>query len=425
MAEALRERSIGETGLNDFDPSSAPLNSLDLTHPDLFRGDNHVRLFDRLRKEDPVYFQGGSRTAGAFWNITRYADVMSVDTNHTVFSSRNSSFMEDMPDDFVVSMFLAMDPPRHTTFRDALRPAFSTQHLSRLEETIRTRTRAILDALTINEEFDWIDRVSIDLTSHVLATLFEFPSERRHKLIEWSDLTVQKTHGNDGEIVDWTQRKESFMECLREFNAIKAERSAGERTDLVSLLANSHGGKALKPSEFLGNLLMLMFAGNDTTRNSISGSVVAFDRFPDQLRRLRENPDLLGSAVQEVFRWQSPVAYMRRVATVDTEMSGKRIKAGDKVVIWYASGNRDSSVFANPHDFDIKRHNVGKHLAFGYGVHRCIGLRLADLQLRILWQEILDRYESIEVIGEPAHVRSTFIKGYTKLRVKVHARTSA
>jgi cytochrome P450 len=402
---------------------SLTLDGLDLAATDLFHGERHERVFDHLRREDAVHYQHARGCRPAFWNVTRFEDVMAVDTNHAVYSSRNSSFMEDMPEDFLVSMFLAMDPPRHTAYRDAVRPAFTAAHVATLGADIRTRTAAILDALPVGEAFDWVGRVSIDLTSHVLASLFAFPVERRHKLVEWSDLAVLRTAERGGAELDWEARKAEFIACLQEFDAIRRARAGRDGIDLVSLLASTHAPTPLKPSDFLGNLLMLMFAGNDTTRNSITGGVVAFDRFPAQWRRLRADPQrLLPGALQEIFRWQSPVAYMRRTAVVDAELGGKRIKAGDKVVIWYASGNRDDAVFPDPHAFDIERRNAGKHLAFGHGVHRCIGLRLAELQLRILWEEVLARFERIEVLAPPVPVDSTFIKGYSRLMVRVHPR---
>ena len=404
---------------------SGSLDEIDLTSNDLFHLENHAAIFDRLREEDPVHFQKPSANAGGFWNITRYDDIMAVDTNHAMFSASGSMFIEDMPDDFFVSMFLAMDPPRHTVYRSALRPAFTSEHIDSLQNEIRRRTRDTLDALPIGEPFDWVERVSMDLTAHVLATLFDFPSEQRFKLIEWSDLAVLKTTRHADEIIDWEARKQSFLHCLQEFNQIKEARMGREGIDLVSLLATSHGDKPIKPSEFLGNLLMLMFAGSDTTRNSISGSVVAFERFPDQLRLFKENESLLPGAIQEVFRWQTPVAYMRRTATRDCELGGKRVKAKDRVVMWYVSGNRDREMFDRPHEIDIARPNISKHMAFGYGVHRCLGLRLAEMQMRILWQEIIERYERIELLEEPTNVKSTFIKGYSRLMVKLHPRRTA
>lgn len=396
-------------------------DTLDLTDPDLFRDDRHEAVFDRLRKDEPVYFQRPRDGAPGFWNLTRYDDVLAADTNHGMFSAEGSMFVDDIPDDFFVSMFLAMDPPRHTLYRDALRPAFTSEHIRSMEDAIRRRTCETLDALPFGETFDWVERVSLDLTAHVLATLFEFPSERRLKLTEWSDLAVLKSH-RDGVAIDWSSRKSSFMDCLQEFSAIRAARRDRGGVDLVTLLASSHGDRPLKPSEFIGNLLMLMFAGSDTTRNSISGSVVAFDRFPEQRELLRSDASLLPRAMQEIFRWQSPVAYMRRTAVRDVELAGKRIKARDRVVLWFAAGNRDPARFERPHVIDITRANASKHMAFGYGVHRCLGLRLAEMQMRVLWEELFDRYERIELVGPPEHVRSTFIKGYSRIPVKLHRR---
>ncbi|MDC8016155.1 cytochrome P450 [Tahibacter soli] len=404
------------------DVASMPIEAIDLTCPRLFHDDNHEAVFDRLRAEDPVHLQHGS-DSGAFWSVTRYDDAMAVDTNHKVFSSRDISLVEDMPEGFDISMFLAMDPPRHTAYREALKPLFSAIHVATLEDGIRARTRAILDELPVGETFDWVERVSIELTSFVLSTLFDFPFEERHRLIEWSDRAVLKNAREDGASLRWEDRQADLMECLREFTRIKDERAGGDRSDLVSVLAHGHGQKFLRPSEFLGNILLMIVAGNDTTRNSITGGVVALNRFPDEYRRLRDDRSLLAGAVAETFRWQSPVAYMRRTAAFDTQLGGKRIRAGEKVLIWYASGNRDASVFDDPHAFRIDRKNVAKHLSFGFGVHRCIGLRLADLQLRVLWEELLDRFDAVETVGEPTYTPSTFIKGYSHLPVRLHRRT--
>jgi cytochrome P450 len=400
-------------------PSS--VDAIDLTAPDLFCRDRHEAVFDRLRAEDPVHWQPDSQS-GPFWNITRYEDVMAADIDYQVFSSRDISLVEDMPEGFDISMFLAMDPPRHTVYRDALHTLFSPAHLSTLEQGLRRHTAAVLDALPLGERFDWVEHVSIEITSYVLATLFRFPLERRRQLIEWSDMAVLKNSRENGASVAWETRQGRLMECFHEFYGSRQQRDPGDDTDLVSVLANRHGLAFLKPSEFFGNILLMIVAGNDTTRNSITGGVVALNRFPGEYDRLRDDPRLLSTTIAEMFRWQSPVAYMRRTAACDTRLHGRYIREGDKVLLWYASGNRDESVFEDPHAFVAGRRNVAKHLSFGFGVHRCLGLRLAYMQLRVLWEEIMARFERVEAVGEPIYLPSTFIKGYSHLDVVLHPR---
>jgi cytochrome P450 len=213
------------------------------------------------------------------------------------------------------------------------------------------------------------------------------------------------------------------MECLEYFTVLWNERVNKEPGyDMVSMLAHGESTRNMKPLEYLGNLILLIVGGNDTTRSSMTGSVLALNQFPGEYDKLRANHKLIPSLVSETIRWQTPLAHMRRVAKVDTELGGQQIKAGDKVVMWYVSGNRDASVFEQADDFIIGRPNVRKHLSFGYGVHRCMGSHLAELQLKILWEEILERFETVEVVGEPERSLSTFVRGYTSLPVRLHPR---
>lgn len=406
------------------DPTESPvgIESVDLTDPYLFARDRHEAIFDRLRAEDPVHWQRQSES-GPFWSITRYEDVKNADTDYHLFSSRDISVVEDMPDGFDISMFLAMDPPRHTVYRKALHTLFSSANMMALEQGLRDHTAAVLDALPVGEAFDWVESVSIEITSFVLATLFKFPIERRRKLIEWSDAAVLKNSRENGDSVAWEARQSRLMECFHEFYDSRRARDPGDDTDLVSILANRHEQPHLRPSEFFGNILLMIVAGNDTTRNSITGGVVALNRFPKQYDLLRDDPGfVLPTAIPEMFRWQSPVGYMRRTAACDIRLHGRHICEGDKVLLWYASGNRDDRVFDDPHAFIAGRRNATKNLAFGFGVHRCPGQLLANIQLRVLWEEIMNRFECVEVVGEPDYLPSTFLKGYSKLNVVLHAR---
>ena len=319
-------------------------------------------------------------------------------------------------------MFIAMDPPKHDVQRKTVSPAVSPASLHLLEPLIRERIRNTLDALPIGEPFDWVDRVSIELTTQMLATLFDFPWDDRRMLTRWSDVATAGPESGlfsstDPEIVD-AERKMELFGCVDYFTRLWNERiNAPPKGDLISMLAHGEATKNMDRMEYLGNLILLIVGGNDTTRNSMTGSVLALNQNPDQYRKLRDNPGLIPSMVSETIRWQTPLAHMRRTAKQDFELGGKTIKKGDKVIMWYASGNRDETVIENPNAYIIDRERPRNHLSFGFGIHRCVGNRLAELQLRILWEEILPRFPEIKVMEEPRRVPSAFVKGYEYMPV--------
>jgi cytochrome P450 len=213
-----------------------------------------------------------------------------------------------------------------------------------------------------------------------------------------------------------------LAECAAYFAKLWKERSSGPpRNDLLSLMAHNPATRDMDPKNFLGNLILLIVGGNDTTRNTMSGSLYALHRHPDQYKKLRENPALLDTFVPEVIRWQTPLAHMRRTALEDIELGGKQIKKGDKVVMWYVSGNRDEEAIEKPYEFIIDRARPRTHISFGFGIHRCIGMRLAELQLKIIWEEIFKRFDRIDVVEEPKRVYSSFINGYETLPVRIAA----
>ena len=395
-----------------------PLDAIDVSDWNLFQNDVHWPYFERLRNEDPVHFHPEG-WAGPYWSVTGFHDIKAVEAGHDVFSSRVNISIVDQPEDFLTTSFIAMDPPEHDAQRKVVNPVVWPRNLMRLEPVIRENVSGILDGLPIGERFDWVDTVSIELTTRMLATLFDFPFEQRRKLTRWSDVA---TGGPEtGLVEDQAQRRAELRECLEVFTELR-DRRIGEtdRFDLVSMLARGEATRDMPPMEFLGTLLLLIVGGNDTTRNSISGGVLALDEFPGQYDRLRRNPELIGNMVAEIIRWQTPVAHMRRTAVKDVEFRGRKIGKGDKVVMWYVSGNRDGEVFDRPDEFIIDRPNARQHISFGYGIHRCMGSRLAEMQLRILWEEILTRFHAIEVVGTPARTRSNFVRGYTELPVVVH-----
>ena len=400
-----------------------PLDEINPAQPALFRDDAFWPYFERLRAEDPVHFTRES-LYGPYWSITKYDDIMAVDTNHQVFSSdslHGGITIVGEPNPEGGFMFIAMDPPKHDVQRKTVSPAVSPASLQLLEPVIRQRAGAILDGLPIGVEFDWVDKVSIELTTMTLATLFDFPFAERRKLTRWSDvMTAVPGHG----IVDTVEQKVAEIdECFAYFTRLWNERvNAPPAGDLISMLAHGEATRNMSQREYRGNVILLIVGGNDTTRNTITGSVVALNQNPDQYAMLREDPALIPGMVSETIRWQTPLAHMRRTAVEDIEFKGKHIRAGDKVVMWYVSGNRDEEAIKDADRYIIDRARPRMHMSFGFGIHRCVGNRLAELQLQIIWEEILKRFPVIQVLREPRRVYSTFIKGYEDLPVIIPAR---
>ncbi|MDE2488285.1 MAG: cytochrome P450, partial [Alphaproteobacteria bacterium] len=362
------------------DAATVPLEDIDVSDPELWRTDSHWAYFERLRREDPVHYCRKSRF-GPYWSVTRYADIMAVDTNHEVFSSDSRkggiTLMDAMEGADELPMFIAMDPPRHDRERKVVSPIVAPGNLARMEELIRSRAAKILDDLPIGETFDWVEKVSIELTTQMLATLFDFPFEDRHKLTYWSDVATALPA--PGALVESLEEQDAvMMECLEYFVRLWNERVNAEPAfNLVSMLAHAEATANMTPMEYLGNVILLIVGGNDTTRNSITGSLLALNRHPDQYQKLREHPELIPSMVSEAVRWQTPLAHMRRTALKDFELGGKRIAKGDTVVMWYVSGNRDETAIERPDEFIIDRERPRQHCAFGFGIHRCVGNRLA------------------------------------------------
>ncbi len=404
-------------GTGADDPWSQPLETLDPSRAELFQSGAHHAYFKRLRAEDPVHYTAESQF-GPYWSITRFHDIVAVDTNHQVFSSNRDIVIGDNPEGFAPPMFIAMDPPRHDVQRKTATPAVSPARLQDLEALIRQRVGVILDSLPRNEVFNWVDLVSIELTTQMLATLFDFPWEDRRLLPYWSDVTT--TSETVGVAADMAARERILGECLAYFSELWRERAAQPpKFDFISLLAHGAETKDMinDPMEFLGNLMLLIVGGNDTTRNSITGGVLALNQNPAEYAKLKADPSLVPNMVSEIIRWQTPLAHMRRTCTQDTEFGGKQMRKGDRVVMWYVSGNRDETVIDRPDEFIIDRDRARHHLSFGFGIHRCMGNRVAELQLRILWEEILARFDRVEVVGEPVRVASNFVQGYTDLPV--------
>jgi cytochrome P450 len=396
--------------LKDFHPGA----------PRLFASDTLWPYFERLRNEEPVHYCTNCPIE-PYWSVTKYKDIMHVETNQAIFSSDlalGGITIHDTPPGFELPSFIAMDEPLHAAQRKTIAPMFRPSHLDQLADLIRERAIVVLDALPRNETFDFVDRVSVELTTQMLATLFDFPWEERRKLTRWSDIFTALPKSMV--VASEKQRQAEIKECGTYFTRLWNERiNAEPRSDLLSMMAHNDAMRYMDPANLLGNIFLLIVGGNDTTRNTLTGSVLALHENPDQYRKLRANPALIESMVPEVIRWQTPIAHMRRTTLRETEVGGKRIGKGERVVMWYVSGNRDDEVIENPNRFIIDRPRPRTHLSFGFGIHRCVGLRLAELQLRIVWEEMLKRFEAIEVTGEPKRVYSSFIRGYETLPVRI------
>jgi cytochrome P450 len=407
-----------------FDPLSVgeDLSRIDVSDPMIFKNDAFRPIFARLRKEAPVHYCKES-PFGPYWSITRFHDIMAVDKNHHDFSSQGGVSIGNRSADFEAPNFISMDPPKHDLQRKAVTGVVAPMNLAKLEPVIRQRAGWILDDLPTGESFNWVEHVSVELTTQMLATIFDFPFEQRRKLTQWSDL-VTSSVATGGTLPD-EDRREGLMQCLSEFTDLWNERvhwDPREHNDLITLMANDPATSEMDPMEYLGNLILLIVGGNDTTRNSISGGVLGLNQYPAEYQKLTANPGLIPSMIPEIIRWQTPLTHMRRIAKHDVQFQDQLIKAGDKVVMWYVSGNRDETAIEDPERFWIDRQNPRHHLSFGFGIHRCMGNRLAEMQLRILWEEILNRFERVEVVGEPVRVASNFVRGIADLPVKLHRR---
>ncbi|HYZ22398.1 MAG TPA: cytochrome P450 [Rhodopila sp.] len=411
--------------IDTTDAHSTPLDQIDVSDPRLYQQDCYFPYFERLRREDPVHYRKDGMY-GSFWSVTKFKDIMHVETHPEIFSSEaklGGITITDRPMEYRRSSFISMDPPRHDEQRKVVSPIVAPANLNNMSGIIRERTARVLDGLPRNETFDWVQDVSVELTTLMLATLFDFPIAERKKLTWWSDRATEDV--NAGGIVNSeAKRLEILTEAVEVFTGMWHERAAKPPSyDLISMLAHGEATRNLvnDPAEFLGNLTLLIVGGNDTTRNSMSGGLAALCKHPTEYDKLRANPGLIPSMVPEIIRWVSPVIHMRRTAVADTEIAGKQIRKGDKVVMWYVSGNRDEDSIDRPNEFIIDRARPRHHLSFGFGVHRCVGNRLAEMQLTILWEEIMKRFPRIELMDEPKRIYSNFIHGISEMKVRIPA----
>jgi cytochrome P450 len=396
--------------------------AIDLAHPRLYRDDSWRPHFARLRREDPVHFTADS-PYGPYWSVTRYTDIMKVELDHATYSSASELGgiqVADQPTGQELPNFIRMDPPRHTAQRKTVAPIVAPSNLANMEGLIRERTAAVLDGLPRGEVFDWVDCVSTELTAMMLATLFDFPQEDRRKLTYWSDVAIANVEAEDAVVKSQAERMAELRKMAEVMTSLWRERAAQPpKFDLISMMAHAEATRDMPLNEFIGNFALLIVGGNDTTRNSMSGGLMALADHRDQLAKVKADPRLISNLVSEIIRYQTPVIHMRRTATRETELAGRTIAKGSKVVMWYVSGNRDEAAMADPERFDVERPKVRQHLSFGAGIHRCVGDRLAEMQLRILWEEILKRDLRIEIAGPPVRLYSNFIRGIRALPVRI------
>lgn len=404
------------------DDPSIPLEEIDVSIPALYHDDKWGPLFKRLRTEDPVHYCAES-AYGPYWSLTKFDDISRAELDHATFSSSaalGGIQIEDFRGGKDVVNFIRMDPPQHTAQRKLISPIVAPANLTNFEPLIRTRTQQVLDGLPRNEPFDWADRVSVELTSLMLATLFDIPIDDRRKLTFWSDVGLSVVGQPDSLVNSEEERKAEVSKMAAYFRAIWDKRiQEPPKFDLISMLAHGEATKDMDLATFTGNIGLLIIGGNDTTRNSMSASLLALSENPGEAEKLRANHQLVPSFVSEVVRYHTPVLHMRRTVRADVEIRGRTIPAGSKVVLWYISGNRDEEKIPDADKFIIDREKVRQHLSFGTGIHRCVGDRLAELQLRILWEEILKRDLKFEVLGEPERLYSNFIRGIRKLPARV------
>ena len=406
--------SLAQDVLHAVDP-------LDVSRAELYTADTWHAPFARLRAEAPVHHVAQS-DYGPYWSVSTYKGIVEVESLPDLYSSEAggitiADFVAER--DVRMPMFIARDRPVHTGQRRTVAPAFTPSEMTRMSGDIRRRTADMLDSLPWNTRFDWVDTVAIELTTQMLAILFDFPWADRRKLTLWSDWA------GDIEIVKndalREQRLVHMFECGSYFKTLwDAKIDKDPTPDLISMMIHSDAMSHMDHHEFIGNLILLIVGGNDTTRNSMSALAYGLDKFPESRAMLEADPGLIPNAVSEILRWQTPLAHMRRTATQDTDLMGQPIKAGDKLILWYLSANRDESVFGDDADaIRVDRPNARRHLAFGHGIHRCVGARLAEMQIAILLEEMAKRRMRVNVLAEPTRVAACFVHGYRTLPVEI------
>jgi cytochrome P450 len=414
-------------------PAAVPLDQVDLADLDTFVTNQAWGQFDTLRREAPVHFNPEAGKAAGFWSVTRHEDILLVDKDAETFTSTNYVNLEEVDDDLqdLRRSMLETDGVRHHALRKLLQRDFGGRTLLKFEDFLRGLTRGTVEAALHQGEFDFVHEISADFPIQVLARMLDVPEEHTGQLIAWGNKMVGNTDPDYADVLlsdaDSDQykhlpfRSPAALEVFEYGRELARQRKGGDGEDLVSHLVNRvpEDGEPLTATDFDNYFLLLVVAGNETTRHTISQAMLAFIQNQDQLELLQEKPELIPNAVEEMLRWASPVYHFRRTATRDVDLRGQHIKKGDKVVTWFASGNRDDDVFANPYDFDVTRH-PNDHVTFGKGgPHFCLGNNLARMEIRLMFETLLPRINSIQVAGDVTRVRSNFVNGIKKFPVKV------
>jgi cytochrome P450 len=392
------------------------LTTLDVSRSELWEANSWRPLFARLRNYCP------DSIFGPYWSVTRYADIEEVEANPQLYSSsweHGGIVIFDMHDTGVqLRMFIAMDDPEHGEKRKTVAPALAPSEIAKLAGPLRERTAKLLDSLPVDEPFDWVEKISIELTTQMIATLFNFPWEERHKLPVWSDWAAKIDVGPDPVLN--AEREGHMFDMAARFKQLFDERKAAPpQGDLLSMMAHSKAMGEMDDQRFLGAIALLLVGGNDTTRNSMSGLIEQINKFPEEWAKVKANPNLATTAATETIRLQTPIAHMRRTATQDTVLGGEQIKKGDKIVLWYNSSNRDETVFPDADRWDVSRENSRRHQSFGYGIHRCLGARLAELQIATLIEEMVKRDMEVTHVAPPERIPSCFTNGFHHMMVSI------
>ncbi|MGE3960671.1 MAG: cytochrome P450 [Dehalococcoidia bacterium] len=416
-------------------------HDINLHNVNLFLHDEFHEAFRVLRSEAPVHWNPGSARANGFWSMTKYEDILTISRHPEIFISSKgiagSGEREQDPDDAAAeaarprgegtSSIITMDPPRHVKMRRLVNKGFTPRAVNSMEPKIRQMTREILDEIGDRTSGDFVLEVSSRLPLAVICGLMGLPRESWDLMFELTNAALgagdpeyqQAQTGESGHtnIAKETARRGN-MRMAQYFRDVMDDRRKHPQDDLISLLLEAEvDGDKLTEGEILAFCNLLVVAGNETTRNAISGGMVVLDRNPEERAKLQSDmPRYIDGAVEEILRWTSPLHHMTREATEDFEVRGQRISAGEKVIMWYPSANRDEEVFEDPYRFDIER-TPNDHLAFGIGEHFCLGAGFARKEIKVMFEELFDRYPDIKVTGEPDRLRSSFINGIKHLEV--------
>ena len=411
MAEAVKVKP------SEIDP-------IDMTDPALYSEGRWQEPFRQLRKHAPIQWVPESHF-GAHWSVSTYKPIVHIEALPKLFSSSFEygginialDAFNHIEGEIRRPAFIALDPPDHSLRRRTVAPSFGPSEVAAMAEEVRERTAGVLDSLPVGEPFDWVEKVSIELTTGMLAKLFDYPWEERANLTKWSDFggDIELQRSPEGIAI----RNREMAEMGAAFSKLWRERAKNPGKDLISVMLQSDAMNHMDEDEFAGNLMLLIIGGNDTTRNSMSGYAYGLHNYPEERAKLEANPELIPTAVQEIIRWQTPLAHMRRTVTEDTDMFGPQMRRGDKIALWYLSANRDEDIFDDGEAIQVDRPNARRHLAFGYGVHRCVGARVAELQLAVLLEEMAKRRLRVNVLEEPTRVHACFVHGYKSMQVEL------